>query len=441
MSTLGTQPLRGRPSGGGGILGARLSDLVLGVVVLALMTVSYSFSTLTVAGVPVASALVALVGITYVRDIGLALRASALLRFLFILWLAWCGVTVARLVVDTPVYGELAMRDALITFAFGAIFIGGGMVIRYGEDALLRLVRPFTIVLLIWVLIGAADRVIPGLNTGLTFLNTGVASLALIGAGLWGTGFFYKAPMLAVGGLALVVGQSRMNYLLVIVLVVTYLLAGKSGSRRRRQTLTDRILLIVLMAVATVIVVSVLGTLPITGRVGGISFDMIGSLVQSVFDDSSALSGSRQDRERWWSGIFVSLQQAPHRYLTGLGLGPDLADGFHARDGSLVRKPHNDYLEALGRTGLVGIVALVTFALVAVVSAYRAMRRRDEYGAILGWIVAAVGSAYAQPYFSYPHGSIPFAILVGVVVVGNTVLRGGTPSGLTRSASSAEASS
>lgn len=408
-----------------------LSDLVAFVFLALLASTSYYVSSLTLAGIPVALVVLVLLLVSHKSALVHSLRNSRGLRVLTILWLVWVGVTLVRLVVDFPKTGTLALRDAMITLFFAAVLLGAAIVTRWGVPALLAAGRVVSGFLVVYFLLTLLRPFMPqAIADVLNTQNAGVAGVALVAAGLWSTGNRYRMVCVATGSAAVLVAQSRMLTLIVAILLVLYLLLPQKGKQR---SLATRILVLAGIIAAVVVLADLLSRVPlVAGRFGGVSLETLWELAASVFDDESALAGTRQDREDWWAGISNQIIATPDAFITGLGLGTDLLNGFQTGNGILVRKPHNDYFEAFARTGLFGAIPIVLIVITGLVATLRLLMRDGEWGFLFGWLVAAAAMATAQPYFSYAHGAVLAGVVIGAAVVTRSSQKTGTELGIRR---------
>ncbi|MDN4484184.1 O-antigen ligase family protein [Demequina lignilytica] len=395
-------------------------------IAFALATLSYTASTLSLGGIPVVLVLILLVGVAQAKWIVAALRDSAALRVLLVAWMIWSAITVLRLVLhDWSHYGTLALRDSVITFSFGALFVGAGAARRHEDESIHGVLRAGG-----WVLIAygglflVGDLLPPAVLGFASFQNIGPTGVALVALGLWGTGKRMRISAVTIGIATMLVGQGRMSFLVLAALIAVYLIVPPHRERGSAPAVgassLGRVATVVGVVLLSASALTLLAGLPgLSGRIGAISSDTVVALVTSVFDDSSELAGTRQDRERWWAHIGELMAADPDSYLVGLGLGPDLIDGFRSSDGVLVRKPHNDYLEAFARTGALGGLALVALVGTGVVATWRALSRDPAWSVAFGWAIGAATAAFAQPYFSYPHGSALFALVGGAAMASN----------------------
>ncbi|GMM97514.1 O-antigen ligase family protein [Microbacterium sp. MTN4-26] len=406
------------------------AEIVSVGILFGLATISLTLSIWSVGGIPVVLMLAAILVVALHRDIYEAMQASAVFRFVLFLWLIWLFITTARWIHDFPDYSSLATRDAVITVSFMGLLIGGAVAARLGPLVLGGALRCLT-----WVLIGFVSLSTVGvwlpdqLASFLSFRNVSIGALALVAASLWGNGRLLRLLAAVAGFAGLLVGQSRMALLVTLGMVAAYIAVSQSRWRRAGgANLLVRLIVVLASVTALVAAFGLLGGLGLTdGRVGDISFATTRDLLVSVFDDSSQLSGSRRDREDWWAGIVEALTADPVRWLVGLGLGPDLLNGFSVDGVTLVRKPHNDYFEALARTGIVSALMLLLIVAVTLGASFKMTQVSGDWAIVLGWTVGAATQAFSQPYFSYPHGSLAFSLLAGLSICSLSITLRGSP--------------
>jgi hypothetical protein len=394
------------------------SEFVLAFFVLGLLTIARTFSTYSLGPIPVSLILLIVLGFSFRHEIALHLRESRNGRWVLALWVLWSLWATVRLTLDTGTYGPLAARDALIAYSFSAYFLGAAVSIRYSPSQIVRGIRWMSLVASAYTWIYVFRAALPvSVMAGLDFSNVGVAGLALLALGLFGKGVWYRLVCLLSGFAAIVVSQGRTIYFAVPVVVLFYVL-----HRPRELSLGQwvfqcikRIGLVLLVACGAVAFLNLLGSsASIEGRLGGFTVEDIYSQMTSVFSSSTVLSGSISDRDRWWTDIFNQMVSSGANAFGGLGLGSDLLHGFQAPDGTLVRKPHNDYLETAARFGIPSAVCLIAIVMVGAKPAIRAFRQGSEWAGLSAWWLAAAMTAFAQPYLAYPHGAMLMALVIGL---------------------------
>jgi hypothetical protein len=391
---------------------------VFSLMTLALVTVARTASTAAIAGVvPIVVVAAAYVAWVYRSAMKAVLQASARLRFILVVTAIWCAWTVVRLCLDLPVYGALAARDALISFMFFGVILGAALSWRFEATGVSTFIRRLALVGAAYALLYPFRGILPpALREYIDFSNIGVLGVALLALALWGGGrAFQRGFFLVAAVVAIVVSQGRMIYLVAGLMIVYFVGEGIYKDLRDRKADTlSRLLLIGACGVAAVGAVSLVASLPgIEGRVGGVSIDAIFSQLATLQDSDT---GSVGDRQRWWSDIWSRYTASPESVFSGLGLGPDLLNGYSGPDGSLIRKPHNDYYEALVRMGPVGGLSLTCLVLVCFPSLISFAARVPEGSALLWWGVGGAATALAQPYFAYPHGALMFALVAGAAL-------------------------
>jgi O-antigen ligase len=158
---------------------------------------------------------------------------------------------------------------------------------------------------------------------------------------------------------------------------------------------------------------------PDEGRVGEVT-------PAFVFEQLSTLSGSEgpgspvSQRTEWLNNVLNEVEETPWAWAVGIGLGPDLAFGFESPTG-LVRKPHNDYLEAYARLGLLGLVLFVGLLGTALVSIVRGARAAAGVEAGFMWFVVAQALvlmviAATQPLLAFSYGTVPLFFTLGAAL-------------------------
>lgn len=334
-----------------------------------------------------------------------SLRENRGLRFCLAAWLVWIVLTLIKLPSGIRDNGALALRDALIAFEFGAIFVAAG-VWRLRSSETRAAVNG---------LLGLAAFLAPLylLRNHLPvelfqFSNVGVAGCAMLAAGLASRRLLPRAVLGAAALAAITLSQARMTYLAAFAVLACWA-AFRTRRRSGAAPAAGLALLLGLFLLASPL-------LPQTeGRLGAVSISAIGQQLSSLVRDEGVLSGSISDRRIWWSDRVDRWERNPSLLLTGEGLGSDLLGGFRDPAGNLVRKPHNDYLEASARLGLLGGLALLLISLFGISRVPRLMGSGELWHAgLAGWLIAAAMTAMAQPYFAYAHGAVTTAAAIGL---------------------------
>jgi len=337
-------------------------------------------------------------------------------------WLAvaalLCIFAAARLLIDYPRFGALAIRDAVPFVDLLALPVGLAVGAATPAPVIRRRIGLILRVAVVWFLFlpfrdaltAAGPTVgVDGQVPLLAFNTAGiVAALAL----LWFSVERGSSPMLW-SGLALFVlamAQARGQYIGVpLALLVGFLLRGP----QRRVGRGVRI-----VGLVVVVIVALAVGPPLPGRVGDVNLstlqDQLGTLRG---EEAGQGGGSAAVRKDWVPTVLEQVTGDPVKVAFGVGLGPDLLQGYRGPDGELVRKPHNDFLEMFARMGVLGLLAwtaLVAIPLLALV-------RRARSGAVFArWAVEAqvvlLIVALTQPFFAFPYGGISYWFITGLAL-------------------------
>jgi O-antigen ligase len=343
----------------------------------------------------------------------------------FVLAVGLVALITIRLVVDYPTYGVLAIRDATLGIELAFLLVGYWAVDVFG---LRRLIGVLSVVFLIGVAylalypfqdsVAAASPQV-GLQKPVPLIGNFVGEAALVA----GTFFFFTllrpygkwSYALAAATLpVMVLMQSRGMYLAVPGAIVFIWAAARAraGWQLRRG-------LGATLAVGLAALVVFFPFAPDEGRVGEVT-------PAFVFEQLSTLSGSEgpgspvSQRTEWLNNVLNEVEETPWAWAVGVGLGPDLAFGFESPTG-LVRKPHNDYLEAYARLGLLGLVLFVGILGTAFVSIVRGARAAVGVEASFMWFVVAQSLvlmviAATQPLLAFSYGTVPLFFTLGAAL-------------------------
>lgn len=377
-------------------------------------------STTTVGGtIPAALLFLGLVAFLYRHEMASELRRSAPARRMGLLAAIWSVWALMRLILDWSAYGQLAARDALIAVMFLAFLPGMAVARAHGRVAVAGAIRVVALCSCAVALIYPMRDLLPdAIYEVVDFSNIGIIGTALLAVSLWSSERLSLRVLCGISGIvAVFVSQGRMIFLVVICMVVVYLGEGigrglKDGGRLILTRAGVIVAAIMLMGITIFVISLVPG---IEGRVASPSTSAVLQQLQTLSDSDS---GSVADRQQWWASIWSRYVSSTDTIWAGLGLGLDLLDGYRAPDGSLVRKPHNDYLETLVRFGVLGGIAIFGILAGAIKPILRSVRSHSgEYAALGWWCLAAIATAFSQPYFAYPHGAIVFSFSVGILLV------------------------
>jgi hypothetical protein len=326
-----------------------------------------------------------------------------------------------RLVIDYPRYSTNAVRDYTLPLEICFIFIGYSLTNLYGIEIWLRWMKRLTplalayFALFPWAATVAAHSPTVGLQRSVPLLGSyagagpaaATCAFFLVYLRPWGN-LSYALAAVALGEIALF--QTRGMYLALAVTVALIILHSHRLSQRARMALMKS-------ALCVVVALTVLFLAAPRGRLGAVTPGFVVSQLGTLVGDAGPGAGSLDDRVHWFHIVVAKVEAAPAGWLVGVGLGPDLTDGFNTGT-AFVRKPHDDYLEMFGRFGVVG---LAVFLLLLLGSLRRILRAAGlapptESG-FLWWVTCSAAAfvvvAATQPLLAFPYGTVPLFSLLG----------------------------
>jgi hypothetical protein len=333
------------------------------------------------------------------------------------------GVAVAaRLAVDVPRWGVLAVRDALFAVELLSLFVGVAVVRCLGHERTERGVERLLVLAIAWFsLFPLRDQIAQlgpqvGIQKAVPLLAMTSAGFVAAAAVLWFLGERSgRSAFLALCGVVItLLYQARGLYLgFPLSLAIAVWVQRSAG---RADTGATRADLLVKAGVVVAAGVAAIGLMPaLQGRLGparpSFLVDQLGTLVGRPGPGA----GSLEAREDWWPRVLERVRGSPSALLFGTGLGSDLTGGFRGADGSLVRKPHNDFLEVFARLGLVGFGAWILMIGAGVVNLARAARTGCR---LARWAIATqpllLMVALTQPFFGFAYGGAVYWAVVGL---------------------------
>lgn len=384
------------------------------------MVLGYGFANL---GVRLGPVPVAVTEIIFLPLAGIAiLRRETRLDSKVLLPLSLFGLLVLiRLLFDFPIWKIYAVRDTTLALEAFILAIGYRAAVKDG-------VKPWLWQLgFVFMLVSGYGLLFPwrhqlralsplvGLQRPVPLFGSyaGV-DCAVVAGGL----FFlvFAKGWLKVLGLGLVVGmigifQARSLYLLFPGAVM---LVGWATHQQVKRVLEvgGAILIGVLLLVLA-------STFALQGRLGPVNANFLRSHFETLAGEAGPSAGTISDRVDWAKETLNEVTRSPLTLVVGVGLGPDLAFGHVGGQGQAVRKPHDDYLEVLARTGVLGFslfVWLLVACLHPIVRKARSGSGLEER--FCAWVLATsavyLGVAAVQPLLSFPYGTVPLFLLMGM---------------------------
>jgi hypothetical protein len=412
---------------------ARYSSTLLLWTIGLYLILNYSFVQVRIPpvagnGIPIGEAILlsTLAFINYRKVLPRLSRAAFIAPFLL-----WWGLGLGRVLIDVPVYGVWAFRDAsqvieslylLLGFIFAASPQRQEQFFQWLPAVLVAaciyaLTFPFAEMLQL-----LSPKVTAAAGHQVPLLFTYVNSPQMM---IWAACYILlmknsrsqdsKVALLTACGLlgfTVFFLQSRTVYLQILVLLVFYLWC-------RKDVAVNGILGIGLVVVCLAVVE--LAGLKIETRFGrNISLDfLLDHLFTITGGESEGLVGAAAgvgQRVGWWADLYDRLTSHVGTLLFGLGYGFPLID-FGIEHGVAVREPHNSYISVVARLGVIGFTAWGWMHAVLLRSwcrAYRACRRLNlSQGQnrlltlmtyfIICWIYAIGEDAFEKPYVSIPY--------------------------------------
>jgi hypothetical protein len=395
---------------------------VLALVLGGLMVLGYGFVNVgLVPGVPIPLAdvlIVALGGYAIVST-----RFVGPIRWPLFFWAVYLAIATTRLIADYRTWGMDAVRDYTLAVELIALPVGYWSMQKFGLHRWIRLIGVISIVTLAYALAypvrDSLTSISPvvGLQQPVRLLGSysQPAVVACFFAALILQPFGKRLSLLvAVLFLpAIAIQQSRGMFIaLPLALLVIVFGSGRLAGRLRRAT-------VVVVALGIVALGLTFSASP-QGRLGPTNAQGITAQLQTLHGGQGTGAGTFKVRTEWFSAVTHRVSEHPYGWAIGLGLGPDLTNGF-ATSAVLVRKPHDDYLEAYARLGVGGLAALVLLILSASIPVYRAARTRsDATSDFLWWVVALTivhtFIAATQPLLAYAYGTIPLFAALGAAL-------------------------
>jgi hypothetical protein len=412
------------------VLGARLVQVFLGVLVVALFGYAYLGRGFSYIGFPpmyVGEMTLAIgVGAAIAAGIHRQIGTVQLLLFALIGWGVFTTV---------PYIGQYdvdALRDAAFWgYSIFALLVWGLVRTRGVFQRAIGIYRYGLVLFLLWIpaifILPIASLVpsFPGAPVRLVEFKAGDVGVHLAGIaaflilGLYAKGGrHYRPPVTAVWLLwaltLMVVAVANRGGFLSASVGVLAVVALRPTGRVLPMAIFGALVVFVVMAAAP------------TFRIGERTFqiDSIRERTVSIFDRSSnTRQGTVEWRLNWWTEI-VGYTFGGEHFWTGKGFGVNLAedDGFTVEAAGL-RSPHNGHMTALARMGVPGFAIWVgfhvTFGLAMLTSYLRAQLRRDPFwGAVMGWLLiywgAGIVNGAFDVYWEGPQGAIWMWTAIGL---------------------------
>jgi O-antigen ligase len=352
-----------------------------------------------------------------------ALHEPALLCLLAVL-----GLSFFHLVTDIPSYGSLAFRDA--TMCFDGVFVLMGLLWARKGDSVHFLAKWLMVIFLVNMVYSFT------LPWGETIRSwspeSGVFLPVPLVGNYHGTGDILFAgamfcicvgsyvlrrprwvmPLLALSQLlGIAITQVRRMYLGIVVVILILVLAGEIKK-------FARLFILVPAAIAVLFVVTSLGGLEISGRIGPVNLAFFKDHLRSISGAENTPGSDPQSRVIMGREAFQHFLAHP---VFGEGFGQPLLTVIDDDNGTVMRTPHNSSITFMARLGTVGFAIWIAFHFCLwrrFVHAFRQRRSCDKrvYAFVLWsllFYVLFMMSSFVESPFEYPGTAIPFHFLMG----------------------------
>ncbi len=336
--------------------------------------------------------------------------------------LALAAIGLVRLAIDHGTYGTFAARDAVLPLELTFLLVGAWSMGRFGLERWSQALTWIFLAALAYFLVlefSNLERTGPlvGFTQDRRLLDPSWAEETASGAGLFF--FLWMRPfgrwsyaISAVFFANAFLSEKRGIYVgLTLAVVVTVIIAWRGLDRAARRNL-------LVAGGACAVALVLLLTFAPTGRHGPLTPSLVVDQLRTLVGLEGEGGGTISDRAEWAQGVIEQMNERPSSYLVGLGLGPDLLQGFVDLNDLPVRKPHNDYLEVMARLGIPALLLMVGALFVPLVIVGRGARRRD--GPERDYLLFVVGAsivilfiAATQPLLWYPFGTVPLGFYLG----------------------------
>lgn len=341
-------------------------------------------------------------------------RKCLLIRRLFFINFLLCSTVVLRLVVDFPRFGLAAARDALFAFELLTIFPAIAAGFQLGEVRLARRLLWLFSMAMIWFLLYPWRDIVAGVSPvfGIrrpvplfAFTTAGFVSVPaffwFMCNGSWRSGLFGAGAALVV----LLLVQSRGAYVAFLVSTLAMLLMHPLAFGR-----WIKLAMTCIPAGAALLMLE-----SVPGRLGEpVSISTVLKQLLTLAGEEGPGAGSFQHRLVAWPSVIEEVLNEPLGPLFGVGLGPDLFQGFSLGPEVLVRKPHNDFLEIWARLGIPGVLSWMGILVVLGHEAFRAAKKSPKHIWILALQIILWITSASQPAMGFAYITVVWTGLTGL---------------------------
>ncbi len=399
----------------------RLWYYALWLAIFGLAIWSYGFNNVNVPlfrPFPLVDGLVLLSLISGLSNWSVFLR-NAIIRLLLAFLLMLTVVVLFRLTVDRPEFGIVAARDALFALELWvmlpAIAAGYAMGERKFNLYLMWLFCMATVWFLLypWRELLYAISPIVGIQRPVqlfAFTTAGFLSVPVFFWFLWNqrrvVGSFGASAAL----LILLMVQSRGAYLAMLGSVIALLPLWFRNVKQWAKIVAVCVVICVVVGTVVAVVAD-----SITGRLGApVGLNVAIAQLRTLLGEEGPGAGSLEHRLTAWPAVIEQVLSDHLGPFFGVGLGPDLFEGFELGPDIPVRKPHNDFLEIWGRLGVVGLVPWLGILAILGWEAFKGAWRSPRHGWILALQITLWVTSASQPAMGFAYTTVLWAGLTGL---------------------------
>lgn len=343
--------------------------------------------------------------------------------------LALLVLAVMHLVVDIPSYGIWALRDStmcldgifmLLGLAWAmksnnSVFLARWMIGLFVVNLFYAYTMPWGEKMWSWTPVSGVFLKVPLLGD---FVGTG--DLLVAGALFCicvGSYLFprpsWLMPALALGQfLGVSITQGRRTYVGTAVVLVILVLFGEAKK-------FAKLIILVPSALVVVFLVTTVGGLKISGRIGEVNLDFLKAHLRSIETSEGTPGSSREGR---FDMVDQALQHFYAHPVLGEGFGQPLLSDIDETNGTVTRMPHNSSVSYLARLGLIGFVIWIAFHFLLIKRFISVLRQRNtcadkRLSAFVLWLflfyVLFMITSLVEGPFEFPSGAVPFYFFMG----------------------------
>ncbi|MFZ0297343.1 MAG: O-antigen ligase family protein [Candidatus Sulfotelmatobacter sp.] len=406
---------------------------VLGLVALSgyiLLTRGFENLTIHIGGFPIIIGYVliyaslALAVFSRRQLIARALKEPPVLCVLALLVLA-----VLHLVVDIPSYGIWALRDSTMCLDGVFVLLGLAWAMKSNNSVFLArwMMGLFVLNMLYTYTMPWSDKVWSWSPVSGVFLKvpvfgdfSGAGDLLVEGAVfcICVGGYLIKRPswlmlLLAIGQFSgVAITQGRRTYVGTVVVLIILVLFGETKK-------FAKLFVLIPSAVIVIFLVTGLGGLKISGRIGEVNLDFFEAHVRSLQTSEGTPGSSVESRFSMADEAFQHFLAHP---VLGEGFGQPLLTDIDETNGMVTRMPHNSSLSYLARLGLIGFVIWIAFHFLLIKRFIIVLRQRSSFddkllSAFVLWLflyyVLFMICSLVEAPFEFPSGSVQFYFFMG----------------------------